>query len=114
MGTPRKAAAPRKPRNPTVEFKSGLPLGRRAQFTYDGHMWLAYPIPKFRRITGRYFRAASKAHRAQHLLSLLVARRPELYRDLRPALELLAGITNEKEPPAWRLDEHLTKKEKKS
>lgn len=96
-----KKAAPRRPRSPSIEFFNNVAFGECARFrTPDGRLWLALPINKFKHITFRAHDMQGRVRYAQHVLSLLLVKRPELFGLLEPALRILADIRN---TPAYRL-----------
>lgn len=66
----------------------GIP-GVHATFTHDKTLWMAAPVLKARALFNRAHTLAGLAARAQRHLGEVVARHPEMYGELRPALVLL-------------------------
>lgn len=87
----------------TVEARvlTGLPLGRRIVITHDNTVWMGYPLPKLRRFENSITRSVAAARYAQHQLSLLVGKHPELWAELAPTLTALDRATT---PATWSYD----------
>lgn len=90
-----------------VRFLHGLPLGRRAVFTHDGEVWMAYPLSKMARYGSHTSRLFGKALAAQQLLIEVITKRPDLYPVLARTLQVLDSVEH---IPGWAHDRSDEKK----